>query len=159
MNVEETLQRVPLFRGLQSKQVKSLARWTTTRTYDAGTPIVQQGQAGVGLYCIQSGKVRVTRQTPQGEREIRSMGPGESFGELSLLQDQPRSATITAIEPTTCVLLDHVQFNVELKNHPEMAISMLHVLAKWLHDAEDVSPGQDFHDDRLRDSNRAVSID
>jgi CRP/FNR family cyclic AMP-dependent transcriptional regulator len=136
VNAEETLQRVPLFRGLQQKQVKSLARWTTTRTYDANTPIVQQGQSGIGLYCIQSGKVRVTQQTPQGEREIRSMGPGESFGELSLLEDQPRSATITALEPTTCVLLDHVQFNVELKSHPEMAIPMLHVLAAWLHDAE-----------------------
>lgn len=136
MNAEETLQRVPLFRGLQPKQVKTLARWTTTRNYDAGAPIVRQGQSGLGLYCIQSGKVRVTQQTPQGEREIRSMGPGESFGELSLLEDQPRSATITAIEPTTCVLLDQMQFSAELKNHPEMAIPMLHVMAGWLHDAE-----------------------
>lgn len=139
VNAEETLQRVPLFQGLQPKQVKGLARWTTTRTYDANTPIVRQGQPGIGLYCIQSGKVRVTQQTQQGEREIRSMGPGESFGELSLLQEQPRSATVTAVEPTTCVLLDQVQFNVELKSHPEIAVPMLHVLATWLQDAEAAS--------------------
>lgn len=136
MNTEETLRQVPLFHGLQPKQIKSLANWATTRKYDAGTAIVREGQPGLGLYCIQSGQVRVTRQTPQGEREIRTMGPGQSFGELSLLEDRPRSATITAVDPTTCVLLDKMQFNAELRTHPEIALPLLHVLASWLSEAE-----------------------
>ncbi|HZU14434.1 MAG TPA: cyclic nucleotide-binding domain-containing protein [Chloroflexota bacterium] len=142
MNAEETLQRIPLFRGLQPKQVKSLARWTTTRNYPAGTAIVREGQPGLGLYFIESGTVKVTQQTANGERELRTMGPGQSFGELSLLEDRPRTATITAMEPTTCVLLDKMQFNAELRAHPEMAIPLLHVLAGWLLEAEQREPAQ-----------------
>lgn len=136
MNAEETLKQVPLFKELKPKQVKSLARWTTTRQYDSGQPIVREGQTGMGLYCIQSGKVQVTQQTSDGPKDLRTMGPGESFGELSLLEDQPRSATITALEPTTCVLLDKMQFNAELNSFPEIALPLLHTLAAWLQDAE-----------------------
>src|SRR5579875_343048 len=136
MNAGETLTRVPLFKDLKTKQIKSLARWTTTRQYDPGTPIVREGQTGMGLYMIQSGKVKVTQQAENGPRELRTMGPGESFGELSLLQDQPRSATITAEEPTTCILLDKMQFNAELNSYPEIALPLLHVMASWLQDAE-----------------------
>src|SRR5947209_6303545 len=133
---EETLSRVPLFRQLKPKQVKALARWTTTRSWSAGETIVSQGQLGMGLYCIQSGKVKITQSTPSGEREIRRMGPGESFGELALLSDKPRSATVTADEPTTAVLLDKSQFLAELHTHPEMAVEMLPVLVHWLQEAD-----------------------
>lgn len=136
MDVEQTLQSVPLFRQLQPKQIKALARWTTTRHWPAGQAIVGEGQMGVGLYCIQSGSVRVTQQEPGGEREIRIMGPGESFGELSLLGDQPRSATITAIEPTTAVMLDKSQFLAEMHTHPEIALDILPVMVGWLREAE-----------------------
>jgi len=133
---EETLRRVPLFEGLQPKQLKSLARWTTTRTYQPGQVVVNEGQIGMGLYCIQSGLVKITKRSANEEREIRSMGAGESFGEISLLDDKPRSATVTAIEPTTAVLLDKSQFKAELKTYPEIALSILPVLVGWLRDAD-----------------------
>jgi len=133
---EETLRRVPLFEGLQPKQLKSLARWTTTRTYQPGQVVVNEGQIGMGLYCIQSGSVKITKRSANDEREIRSMGAGESFGEISLLDDKPRSATVTAVEPTTAVLLDKSQFIAELKTYPEIALSILPVLVGWLRDAD-----------------------
>jgi len=133
---EETLRRVPLFEGLQPKQLKSLARWTTTRTYQPGQVVVNEGQIGMGLYCIQSGLVKITKRSANEEREIRSMGAGESFGEISLLDDKPRSATVTAVEPTTAVLLDKSQFKAELKTYPEIALSILPVLVGWLRDAD-----------------------
>jgi len=133
---EETLRRVPLFEGLQPKQLKSLARWTTTRTYQPGQVVVNEGQIGMGLYCIQSGSVKITKRSANEEREIRSMGAGESFGEISLLDDKPRSATVTAVEPTTAVLLDKSQFIAELKTYPEIALSILPVLVGWLRDAD-----------------------
>ncbi len=136
MDEEETLRRVPLFEGLQPKQLKSLARWTTTRTYQPGQVVVNEGQIGMGLYCIQSGLVKITKRSANEEREIRSMGAGESFGEISLLDDKPRSATVTAIEPTTAVLLDKSQFKAELKTYPEIALSILPVLVGWLRDAD-----------------------
>jgi len=136
VDVEETLRRVPLFEGLQPKQLKSLARWTTTRTYQPGQVVVNEGQIGMGLYCIQSGSVKITKRSASEEREIRSMGAGESFGEISLLDDKPRSATVTAVEPTTAVLLDKSQFIAELKTYPEIALSILPVLVGWLRDAD-----------------------
>lgn len=137
MDAEETLRRVPLFEGLEPKHLRSLAKWTTTRSYQPNQVIVTQGQIGLGLYCIQSGRVRVTQNTVAGgSREVRSMGPGESFGELSLLSDQPRSATVSAIEPTTAVLLDKSQFLAEMRTHPEIALSILPVVVRWLQEAD-----------------------
>jgi len=136
VEVEETLSKVPLFEGLQPKQVKSLARWTTTRSYQPGQAIVEEGAVGMGLYCIQSGKVKITQKTSHGERDIREMGPGEAFGELSLLGDKPRAATVTAVDRTTCVLLDKGQFLAELRTFPEIALPMLSVLVNWLQEAD-----------------------
>lgn len=135
MDAEETLHNVPLFRDLPRKHLKSLARWTTTRNYPAGQVIVKEGQTGLGLYCIQSGRVKVSQSSPTGERDVREMGPGESFGEISLLDDRPRSATVTAVENTTAVLLDKSQFLAEIRTHPEIALSILPTLTEWLRDA------------------------
>ena len=133
---EEVLQKVTLFRGLQPKEIKALAKMTTRRTYPAGQAIVTEGRMGLGLYCIESGKVSVTLRTPSGPREIRIMGPGETFGELALLDDQPRSATVTAIEPTTALLLDKAQFVSQLQTHPEIGLALIPVLVQWLRDAD-----------------------
>lgn len=137
MDAEQTLRNVPLFGGLQQKQLKSLARWATTRTWQPGQVIVQQGQGGLGLYCIQSGRVRVSRHTDALEQTVREMGPGESFGEMALLDDQPRSATVTAVEPTTAVLLDKAQFLAELRTYPEIALAIIPALVQRLREAED----------------------
>lgn len=136
MDAEETLSKVPLFERMKPKQVKSLARWTTTRNYQPGQVIVSEGQTGLGLYCIQSGRVKVTKQGAHEEVEIREMGPGESFGEISLLDDRPRSATVRAIEPTTAVLLDKSQFIAELHTFPDMALAIVPILAEWLRAAD-----------------------
>ena len=136
MDAEETLRRVPLFAELKPKEIRSLTKWASTRSFDADAIIVEEGRAGLGLYCIQSGKVRVTQKTASGEREIRQMGPGESFGELALLDNSPRAATVTAVEPTTCVLLDKGQFLAELRTYPEIGLSLITVLVGWLRDAD-----------------------
>jgi CRP/FNR family cyclic AMP-dependent transcriptional regulator len=132
----ETLRRVPLFEGISDRHLKSLSKWTSTRRYDAGQAIVSQGQTGLGLYCIQSGAVKVTISGPRGDQELRNMGPGETFGELALLDDKPRSATVTALEPTTAVLLDKSQFRAELRSHPEIALQILETLVAWLRESD-----------------------
>lgn len=137
MDAQETLQRVPLFERMKPKQLKSLAKWATTRSFDAGKVIVGEGQMGVGLYCIQSGRVRVSRkQQDGGEVTLREMGPGETFGEIALLDDQLRSATVTAMEPTTAVLLEKTQFLGELHAYPEIALAIIPTLVEWLREAD-----------------------
>lgn len=132
MDAEDTLRKVPLFANLQPKQLKSLAKWAVSRNYAPGQAIVTQGQLGLGLYCIQSGRVKITQKTGGGEREIREMGAGDSFGELSLLSDMPRSATVTALEPTTCVLLDKPRFLAEIRTYPDIALEILPVVVNRL---------------------------
>jgi CRP-like cAMP-binding protein len=136
VDAEEVLRNVPLFSGLQPKQIKSLSRWVATRTFQPGHVIVREGQIGLGLYCIQSGKVRVSQSFGDGEREIRQMGPGESFGEIALLDDKARSATVTAVEPTTAVILDKSQFLAELRTYPDVALAILPNLVERLREAE-----------------------
>ncbi|PZS05524.1 MAG: transcriptional regulator [Chloroflexi bacterium] len=136
VDTEQTLKTVPLFQGLRSRNLKSLARGTTARTYQPDQVIVSEGQVGYGLYIIQSGQVKVTQEGSTGSREIRRMGPGETFGEMSLLDDQPRSATVTAVEPTTALLLDKWQFVSEMKAHPEITAAMLPTLVGWLRSVE-----------------------
>ena len=137
MDAEENLRKLALFQELPKKQLKSLAKWTTERTYQPGQAIVTQGQLGVGLYSIQSGRVRVTLETVSGPRDIRTMGPGESFGELALLDDKPRSATVTAMEPTTVLLLDKAQFLAELRTYPEIGLALIPVLVQWIREADE----------------------
>jgi CRP-like cAMP-binding protein len=136
VSAEEVLRRVPLFRGLRPQELKSMAKFTVSRNYQAGEIIVEEGQLGFGLYCIDTGRVKVTQRTSQGEREIRTMGPGESCGEISLIDDQPRAATVTAVEPTSAVLLDKMQFAVELRHHPDVAIAVMRSLVQWLREAD-----------------------
>lgn len=136
MDAEQTLRDVPLFRGLEPKQLKSLARWVATRTYQPGQAIVEEGQTGLGLYCIQAGRVKVTQRSGSGERDLSQLGSGDFFGEMALLDDKPRSATVTAVEPTTCVLLDKSQFLAELRTYPEIAVAILPVLVERLRDVE-----------------------
>lgn len=136
MDTEQTLRNVPLFKNLQPKYVKQLAKWTTTRTYEPGQALVVQGQMGMGLYCLQSGRVQVTQDGPNGPRTLRTMGSGDVLGELSLIGDQPRSATVTAEERTTAVLLDKAQFLAEMKSHPEIALEILPILVRRLAEAE-----------------------
>jgi CRP-like cAMP-binding protein len=76
--------------------------------------------------------VKITQKAGDGEREIREMGPGDAFGELSLLSDMPRSATVTALEPTACVLLDKPRFLAELRTYPEIALEILPVVVNRL---------------------------
>jgi CRP-like cAMP-binding protein len=135
VEVEETLARVPLFRQLDKGQIRSLAKFTRTRTYQPGEVLVHEGRLGFGLYCLQSGEVKVTQQTSGGEHELARLGPGQSFGEIALIDEGPRTATVTAVEPTTAVLLDKMQFHTELRNHPEVALTVMMALVQWLREA------------------------
>lgn len=137
LDAEETLRKVKLFEGLRPRQIKTLAKWATRRHFQQDHAIVTQGQLGVGLYCIESGRVRVTLDTPSGPHELREMGVGEAFGELALLDDKPRSATVTAIEPTTTLVLDKAQFLAELNTYPEIGLALIPVLVQWIRDADE----------------------
>jgi CRP/FNR family transcriptional regulator, cyclic AMP receptor protein len=134
MNVKEIasfLQKVPLFTGLKSRQLENLAKRMVTRNYKAGDIIVTQGQGGEGFFVITSGAAEVVRRRADGENVVvNHFGSTDFFGELALLDDGPRTATITATEPTSCLVLVRWDFLSVLKDDAEMAVTILMELAR-----------------------------
>lgn len=126
-----------LFRDLKPKELEHLERVARPRHFEPGATVVQQGKSGLALFVILSGRLRVTQRVDGGrERELRTMGPGEAVGELTLLTGQPRSATVTAVEPTDCLALHRLDFLAELRAHPEVALRLLETLGQRLLEAE-----------------------
>ena len=141
---EDTLARVDLFRGLDKKDLRLLAASCQERKYPAGSTLMKQGDTGVGLYVITSGKVRVTREgnPDRAEEELDIVGAGSVLGEMALLDDLPRSATVTAVEDVTALLLPVWEFRTTLQTHPDIAVRLLAVLSRRLRKAENRSSDQ-----------------
>lgn len=137
MEQQPALNKVPLFEGLEEKHLTVLGKMVQPRHYKDGETIVQQGEGGIGLYVIQSGEVEVTQKQGATEARIRTMGPGESFGEIALLTDQPRTATVRALQPTACWVMSAWEFRSALQESPEMAVRLLKTVAQRLIEAEE----------------------
>ena len=136
MNAEELLMRVPLFQGQSKKHIGQIAKLSTTQRYEAGQAIVRQGDSGLGLYVIASGTVDVQRERNGGEPIVlATLGTGDFFGEMSLLDDYPRSATVVAKDAVECLTLVKWHFLAEIQTHPEMAVPMLSVLSRRVRNA------------------------
>src|SRR5258708_555168 len=104
---EDTLARVDLFSNLDKKELQALGSSCQQRKYSAGTTLISQGDTGVGLYVLTAGKVRITQANnpDRAEEEIGTEGAGSVLGEMALLDDLPRSATVTPFEDLTALVL------------------------------------------------------
>ena len=134
----EYLRKVPIFKGLPQQELEFIARSVKERVYEPGAVIVKQGDPGIGFFMIVEGKVDVAHD---GHR-IREMGPGEFFGEMALMEERIRTATVTARARTRCLQLVRWDFRALLKENPELAVRMLEVVVRRLrehppsHDAD-----------------------
>jgi CRP/FNR family cyclic AMP-dependent transcriptional regulator len=135
---EDTLARVDLFSSLDKKELQALAQSCQERKYSAGSTLIKQGDTGVGLYFIISGRVKITQAVnpDRAEEDLGEFGPGSVIGEMALLDDLPRSATVTAVTDVTALLLPVWEFRTTVRNHPEIALKMLSVLSRRLRKAE-----------------------
>jgi len=124
----EYLRQVPIFKALPARELEFISRSVKERTYEPGTVIVKQGDPGIGFFMIIDGRVEVSHDS----RKIREMGPGEFFGEMALMEERVRTATITAKEPTRCLQLVRWDFRALLKENPELAVRMLEVVVQRL---------------------------
>lgn len=98
---------------------------------------MRQGETGVGLFIITAGNVSVTQQSPEGDvRDLGTFGRGEVIGEMSLLDDLPRTATVTAAEPTRALVIPVWDFRAALREAPEIAIKLLAVMSRRLRQHE-----------------------
>jgi CRP-like cAMP-binding protein len=127
----ELLAGCPLFRGVARDSLASLADVATAVDFPAGHVIARQGEIGTGFFVVVSGTVRVVRD---GELVAR-LGPGEFFGELSVLDRLPRSASVAAETPTSCLALASWDFEKVLMEQPALTLSILRGVAARLRDA------------------------
>ncbi len=130
----ELLRTVELFAGLPGPALGALADRLSEIAFPTGRYIVRQGQIGMGFYLIQSGWVRVVRRN----RVLAHLGPGNFFGELSLLDQSPRMAHVVADEQAVCLALHSWEFTKLLERHPKIALGILHEVTRRLRAATDL---------------------
>ena len=129
----EFLARVPIFESCAPQEVASIAAVAPEHTYEPGQIVVTQGTPGQAFYLITEGRVGIERDgLPLG-----AFGPGDFFGEMSLLDSAPRSATIRAIDQTRCLMLSSWDFKSLLERTPSIAIRLLEVLSRRLRVADE----------------------
>ena len=131
--IYSALASVPLFADLDQASIERLEAFAFRKQFAAGEVIVEEGRTGNGLYMVLSGRVEVIKglggPQPQG---VVVLGPGEPFGEMALLGDWKRSASVRAVDAVECLGMDRWAFLAHLKNEPNLAIRMLQMLAERL---------------------------
>ncbi len=124
------LKKVSLFEGLDENELTALASSTVVRTFPKDNVIILAEEQGDTLFVIQRGRVKVSIVSEDGREVILStLGEGDFFGDMSLLDSKPRSANVTATEETELLMLRRGDFLHLIKNIPQIAIKLLAVLA------------------------------
>ncbi len=131
------LKSVPLFSAFTEQQLVTLLNYVQHRSYPRNVFVIQTGDETDSLYVILSGKVKVLIPDDQGREVILSvMGPHDFFGEMGILDDQPRSASVSTLEPCEMLRLSKAGFMNCLKENSEVAMLVIRNLVKRLREAD-----------------------
>ena len=139
---EDALARVDLFSGLRYKELTQIAKCCREATYSPGSVLLSQGEKGLGLFIITKGTVRITRANGPGgaEEVLATAGMADIVGEMALLDDLPRSATVTAVDDVSVLTLPLWEFRRMLRrilrSDPDVGLDLLAVLSRRLRKAE-----------------------
>lgn len=121
----ELLGRAALFQGLSRRHLREIAEVSTARRAAPGQELVKEGAAGAVCFLILEGTVKVVR----GGRTVTDLGPGDIFGEMSLLTNALRTASVIARSPIECITLSASALKKVLLEHPQIAVAMLSTMA------------------------------
>jgi two-component system cell cycle response regulator len=132
------LATVPIFRQLSTEQRDLLLAGATEQSFTAGHVLIRESDPPDRLFVILSGRVRVLEVAPDSPVEliVGELGEGEILGELSVLRNQPRSATVVAVERTHCLVIPQSEFLKVLQGSAELAVSLLRMLAGRLYETD-----------------------
>lgn len=118
------------FEGLSDEQIGLLTNRATVRSYAKNAIIVNEGDEGNSLFVIESGSVKAFLSDENGKEVVLStQGPGEYFGDLALFDDEPRSASVMALEPCKVMIITKNQLREAIAEDPQIGFSLLHGLA------------------------------
>ena len=122
----EFLRKVGLFESVSERDIKRLAEALKERAFSQGDAIVTQGEGGVGFFVIGEGAVEYSVD----DERVGSGGPGDYFGELALIDDEPRSATVTAATEVTVYAMTWWDFRAFVEENADIAAGLRQVMAK-----------------------------
>ncbi|MBL4859717.1 MAG: Crp/Fnr family transcriptional regulator [Acinetobacter sp.] len=124
------LNKISIFEGLSEEEFATIDDIAVTRNYPKNSIIINEGDIANAMYMVTTGKVRVYVSDDQGKEFIlNSMGPGEYFGELSLLDDEKRSASVITTEKSTFSIVYKEEFTKAVKDNPNLSMALLKNLA------------------------------
>lgn len=126
----EFLKNVPIFSKVQPAQLKLLAFLSQRLNFDAGQPLFAQGDTGDGAHVIISGSAEIIVESGAGVLVVDTIGRNDFVGEIAILLDVPRTATVRAISPVTTLFISKDHFFNILNEFPTMAIEIMRVLAE-----------------------------
>lgn len=129
----ELMAACPLFTGLVGAELAAVAAAAVEVEFPAGRVIARQGEIGTGFFVVVDGTARVVRDG----RELARLGPGEFFGELSVIDGAPRNAQVSAETPVRCLALASWDFERILRETPGIALTVLRVVVARLRGATD----------------------
>lgn len=132
MDKIELIGKVPIFKGLPEEDIKKLAEIADEKSYVAGSQIFSEGSDGDALYIVKSGTVRVIKRGQEEDEEISRMGPGQHFGEMAIIENDKRSATIDAQENTDLIRLKRDEFENLLSQDDALGYRVYRALARYL---------------------------
>ena len=131
------LRNVPLFAGLSEQQLGVLARTMVRRSVGRNTKIIGAGDPTDSLYIVINGRLKVLMGDEQGREVILSiLGSGEFFGEMGLLDDSPRSASVVTLEPCELLAISKVDFKRSLAENFDLSLTVMRGLVKRLREAD-----------------------
>lgn len=144
-NTIELLQRVPLFEALAVEDLAQVAEVAVPRRFRSGEIVFREGDSSDTCYVIRSGHARAVREHSDGRSiTIAHFGPGDIFGELAMLDDERRSATIETLEPTEVVGILGPDMRRLLREHPEIAVKLIGALGRRLRETNERLARQSF---------------
>lgn len=132
-----TLKAVPFFTRLNDRELDVVRSVATEKTYPKNAVVLTEGEMGDSLYMIQSGKVKVFIGDEDGREIIlKILGPGDFFGEMSMIDKQPRSASVTTIEASMFLVLAHAGFERCVEEAPRIGTMVMQILAQRVREAD-----------------------
>ena len=146
----ELLGAAPLFQGLAFDDLERLGGAARLQHFDAGEAIVEIGEPGRSLFVVVSGHVQVLYPARILEVELARLGLGDFFGEMALLNDKPRSATVRSVGPVEALVLDKSEFKQLVFDRPQVALNLLEVLSVRIYQADQQIGG--LSDQAIRDT-------
>lgn len=128
----QSLRQVPMFRGIEPSRLKLLAFTSERISFAAGQKFFSQGDAADAAYVILDGRADVVLETKDGPLKVAELGRNALVGEMGILSENPRSATIVATDPSSALRIDKRVFLDLLTQFPQMSIAVMRELANRL---------------------------